>query len=316
MSANTGVTRYLVGPELAGKRLDRSLPLLLGLPRRRVRALLADGFVWLNGKACRVAARNLKVGDVIDLLPGATPQKLPSPIPPPLPIIYEDGWWVAIVKPAGMASQPPRERLPGELSAWEHLTLQLSYREGHRLQLHVIHRLDRVASGVMLFAKHHDAAAFASHTLAENVAEKVYLAVVTGNPKDQGTIAAPVAPDPLSPGRFQVSPRGKNAVTHFRTLAKSDRFGLLEVRPQSGRTHQIRVHLQSIGCPIVGDSLYGSRHPVPRPLLHAFRLSLPHPKEGKIRLEAPPPEDFVSFCQTHGLALTASDMKGFSLFRP
>lgn len=312
MSDNAGVIRYLVGPELAGNRLDRSLFLLLGLPRRRVKALLADGFIWLNGKPCRVAARNLKVGDVIDLLPGVSPQKWPSPIPPPLPILYEDGWWVAIVKPAGMASQPARKRLPGELSAWEHLTLQLSYREGHRLQLHVVHRLDRVASGVMLAAKHHDAAAFASRAFRENLAEKVYLAVVTGNPKDQGTISAPVAPDPLSPGRFQVSPRGKKAVTHFRTLARNDTFGLLEVRPQWGRTHQIRVHLQAIGCPIVGDSLYGSHYPAPRPLLHAFRLSLPHPKEGQIRLEAPLPEDFVSFCQTHGFALPEQKLTALS----
>jgi len=226
------VLRYLVGPEIAGQRLDRGLALLSGLSRRQVRQLLAEGAVWLDGRPCRVASKLLKVG------------------------------------------------------------------------LYVVHRLDRVASGLLLFAKHHDAAAACSQAFASGEVEKVYLAVVAGNPNDQGTIAAPVAPDPLLPGRFLVAPGGKKAVTRFRVLARGERCCLLEVRPETGRSHQIRVHLASIGCPIVGDSLYGAHQPAPRPLLHAWRLALPHPKDRhRLLLEAPLPGDLLAFCRTHALAI-------------
>jgi len=302
--ASPGVLRYLVGPEIAGQRLDRGLALLSGLSRRQVRQLLAEGAVWLDGRPCRVASKLLKVGHVLDLLPPAAPPNSPAPPPPPLPLLFEDGHLLACDKPPGMLTQPGKERLSGELAAVEHLVLQLSFREGHRVELYVVHRLDRVASGLLLFAKHHDAAAACSQAFASGEVEKVYLAVVAGNPNDQGTIAAPVAPDPLLPGRFRVAPRGEKAVTRFRVLARGERCCLLEVRPETGRSHQIRVHLASMGCPIVGDSLYGAHQPAPRPLLHAWRLALPHPKDRhRLLLEAPLPGDLLAFCRTHTLAI-------------
>lgn len=304
---SAGVLRYLAGPDVAGQRLDQAAASLTGLSRRHLRQLIASGAVWVNGKACRVASKPLKLGDVLDLLPPAQPLHPPQPLPPNLPILFEDGHLLACAKPAGMLTQPSKERLPGELSAWEVLTLCLSYREGHRLQLFVVHRLDRVASGLLLFAKNHDAAAFCSQAFASQKVEKTYLAVVAGSPAEAGSIVAPVAADPLVPGRFRVAPKGKKAVTKYQTLAKGKGLALLCLAPLTGRTHQIRVHLQSIGCPIVGDSLYGSTWPAPRPLLHAWRLRLPHPKDGHpVHLEAPIPADLLGFCLAQGLALPAT----------
>lgn len=299
-----GITRYLVGPELSGLRLDQGFAQLAGVSRRRAKALIAEGWVWLNGRACRMESKALQLGDVVDVLPIPDPLRVPPPPPPPLPLLYEDGWLVAVDKPPGMLTQPAPERLFGELAAVEHLCLQLSYREGHRVELKVVHRLDRIASGLVLFAKHHDAAAALSRFFAGRSVDKVYLAVVSGHPPKESTINAPIAADPLLPGRFQVAAGGKKAVTKLRLLASAGRVALVEVRPLTGRTHQLRVHLQAIGCPIVGDTLYGSTVEAPRPMLHAFRLSLPHPKDGgKLQLHAPLPLDFVAFCRTHGLAV-------------
>lgn len=304
MSASVGVSRYLVGPALTGVRLDQGVAGLTGVSRRRARALIAEGSVWLNGKACRVASKFLQLGDVVDVLP--TPEGLlpPTPPPQPLPLLFEDGWLVAVDKPPGMLTQPAPERLPGELSAVEQVALQLSFREGHRIALKVVHRLDRIASGVLVLAKHHDAAAALSRAFAGRAVDKVYLAVVSGSPPGATTINAPILPDPLLPGRFRVGVGGRNGITRLRVVARAGTLSLVEVRPLTGRTHQLRVHLASIGCPIVGDALYGSIVEAPRPLLHAARLGLPHPRDGKhLELSAPLPLDLVAFCQRHGLPL-------------
>lgn len=302
MTPDAGVSRYLVGPSLAGLRLDQATAACTGLSRRRVRALIAEGWVWVNGQACRVASRGVKLGDVVDVLPSSDRLAAPPPLPPPLPLLFEDGWLVAVDKPPGALTQPARERLPGELSAVEQVCLQLSFREGHRVELKVVHRLDRIASGVLVFAKHHDAAATLSRAFAGRLAEKRYLAVVTGAPPNETTINAPIVPDPLLSGRFRVGAGGRNAITCLRRLAQAGEVSLVELRPLTGRTHQLRVHLASIGCPIVGDTLYGSRAEAPRPLLHAAQLVLPHPKDGhQLELSAPLPPDLVAFCQRHGL---------------
>ncbi|MGC8917378.1 MAG: RluA family pseudouridine synthase [Thermoanaerobaculum sp.] len=302
-----GVTRYLAGPELAGLRLDQGLAQLSGLSRRRVKTLVAEGLVWVNGAACRVASRGLRLADVVDVLPSGDTLQPPPPPPSPLPVRFEDGWVVAVDKPPGMLTQPAPERLPGELSAVEHLALALSFREGHRVELKVVHRLDRVASGLLLFAKHHDAAAALSRLFVTRAVDKVYLAVVSGSPPAATTITAPILPDPLVPGRFRVAVGGKKAITQLRLLHRAGPLSVVEVRPLTGRTHQLRVHLASIGCPIAGDPLYGSPVDAPRPMLHAAKLALPHPRDGeRLVLEAPLPLDFQAFCQARGLAIPES----------
>jgi 23S rRNA pseudouridine1911/1915/1917 synthase len=299
------VVRYLVLPDHAGLRLDQGAAALTGLPRRRVRALAAEGRLWLNGKAVRVVSRQLQVADVVDIVHDDDALVDTQPLPQPLAIIHEDGWLVAVDKPVGVASQPPRKRAPGELTAQELLALQLAARDGRRFEPLLFHRLDRLTTGVLLFACQHDAARALTRTWAEGRADKRYLAVVRADPGEAlRVVTGPIAPDTTAPGRFRVSRGGRPARTEVRRLAASGAFALVEVHPLTGRTHQVRVHLAHAGFPVVGDALYGGGSGAPRPFLHAWRLALPHPKDGtRLRLEAPVPPDMATFLAAHGLVL-------------
>ncbi|MBZ5587047.1 MAG: RluA family pseudouridine synthase [Acidobacteriia bacterium] len=298
-----GIVRFIVFPDHAGLRLDQGTAALTGLPRRRVRALAAEGRLWLNGKAVRVVSRQLHVADVVDVVAESEALAEPAHLPPPLGLLHEDGWLVAIDKPAGVASQPPRRRAPGELTAQERLALQLAARDGRRFEPLLFHRLDRLTTGVLLFACQREAARALSRGWAEGGADKRYLTVVRGDPGETlRVVAGPIARDGVTPGRFQVSLRGRAARTEVRRLAAAGGLALVEVHPLTGRTHQVRVHLAHAGFPVAGDSLYGGGSGVPRPFLHAWRLALPHPKDGaRLRLEAPVPSDMAAFLAAHGL---------------
>ena len=296
------MVRYVVPPRLAGERLDQGAAALSELPRRRVRALAAEGRLWLNGRAVRVLSRTLHLGDVVDILAAGEALLVP-PAPAGLTILHEDGWLVAIDKPAGAASQPPRRRTEGELTAQERLVLQLSLREGHRVEALLFHRLDRLTTGVLVFARQHAAARALARTWAEGRAVKRYLAVVRGDPgAEELDLAGPIATDPVLAGRFRVARGGRPARSRVRRLTAAGGLALVEVHPLTGRTHQVRVHLADAGCPVAGDALYGGGSGVPRPFLHAWRLTLPHPDGGApLRLEAPLPDDMVAFLAAHGL---------------
>jgi 23S rRNA pseudouridine1911/1915/1917 synthase len=299
-----GMVRYVVFPERAGLRLDQGTAALTGLPRRRVRALADEGRLWLNGKAVRVVSRLLHTGDVVDVL-GDDALAAPGVLPAPMTVLHEDGWLVAIDKPAGLASQPPRKRAPGELTAQERLALQLSLRDGHRFAPLLIHRLDRLTTGVLVFARQHDAARALSRTWAQGNVDKRYLTVVCGDPGDRlRVLSGPIGPDPLSPGRFRVNREGRAATTEVRRLATAGPWALVEVRPLTGRTHQVRVHLAHAGFPVAGDALYGGGGSPPRPFLHAYTLTLPHPRDRRpLRLTAPVPADMAAFLASHDLTV-------------
>ena len=272
--------RYLVLPPLAHERLDRASAALTGLSRRHVRTIADAGMLWLNGKACRVLSRPLFVGDVLDIIPGDDVTLPAAPLPPPLPLLFEDGWLVAANKPAGVTTQPARRRGEGELTAQERVTLQLAARDGHRSDVLLFHRLDRITTGIVLFARQHDAARALAAAWADGRARKRYLAVVVGDPgPGTHTVDRPIAADSLVPGRFRVDRRGKPAVTDVRRLATAGGVSLVEATPRTGRTHQVRVHLAEAGIPVAGDALYGGG-PGHRPFLHAWRLALPHPRDG------------------------------------
>ena len=298
-----GVVRYVVFPEHVGLRMDQGAAALTGLPRRRVRALADEGRLWLNGKAVRVVSRLLHIADVLDVVQGDEALGEPNVLPSPLLIVHEDGWLVAIDKPAGLASQPPRERAPGEVTAQERLALQLAARDGRRFAPLLIHRLDRLTTGVLLFACQHEAARALARVWAEGRVEKRYLAVVCGDPGDTPhLLSGPIGPDPLAPGRYQVRREGRPARTEVRRIVASSGYALVEVRPLTGRTHQVRVHLAHAGFPVAGDALYGDRRGVPRPFLHAAALTLPHPRDRRrLRIEAPLPVDMAAFLTAHGL---------------
>ncbi len=300
------MVRYLVFPELSGERLDVAVAELSGLPRREVRRAAAGGLIWLNGAAARVLSRSVTTGDVLDVIPGGGPLRPPAP-PPALPLLHEDGWLVAVNKPAGVASQPPRQRRQGELSVHEILALQLAHRHGRRRDPLLIHRLDRLTTGVMVFALQREASRALARAWHDAAVEKRYLVVAAGvPPRRRLTVTAAIARDPARPDTFRVHRSGRPARTDIVLLAAAHGFSLLEVRPLTGRTHQVRVHLAHAGCPVAGDSRYGSGG-VPRPFLHAWRLSLPHPADGTpLALEAPVPEDMLAFLAATGLSMERS----------
>jgi 23S rRNA pseudouridine1911/1915/1917 synthase len=275
--------------------------------------LIAEGRLWVNGRPARVLSRPLHVADVLDIVRGE--EKLappPSPLPS-LPILHEDGWLLAVDKPAGVTTQPPRRRAPGETTAHERILLQLAAREGQRVEVLLFHRLDRLTTGVLVFARQREAAGALNRLWNSGAADKRYLAIVHGHPEEgHRRLSGAIAPDPLVPGRFRVVRGGRPAATELRTLAPLGELSLVEVRPLTGRTHQVRVHLAAAGFPVAGDTLYGGRAVVPRPFLHAWRLAFPHPRTGTpLRLEASLPSDMHAFLGNLGLAtLPETDASG------
>jgi len=298
-----GVVRYVVTPGLAGRRLDQGLAALSGLSRRRVRVIVGEGRVWVNQGPHRVLSRALEVGDVIDVLPGEETLRPGPPPPDALTFLYEDPWLLALDKPYGLATQPPARRQPGELTVHERALILVALRDGRRPELLLFHRLDRLTTGVLVLARNHDAARSLAAAWEAGQARKRYLALVDGDPGDgERLVEGPVGRDLLVPGKYRVTGRGKPARSRVRRLATTGAYSLVEVRPLTGRTHQVRVHLAHLGSPVAGDTLYGGSDTVPRPFLHAWRLALPHPTSARvIELCSPVPPDMTAMAHTLGL---------------
>ncbi len=290
-------TRLVVLPEYADERIDRYLAAVTALSRRRLRGLMTEGVVSLNGRPQRVQSRGVAVGDVIDvLLPAEELQVPPEPAIPVVKVLHDDGWLLAVDKPAGILSQPAERRALGELAMDEMALLYCALQEGKRPFLRLIHRLDRVTSGVLLFARDPQALKPLAEAWREGRAERRYLALVEGNPDFEARdVEAPIGRDPSGGWRFQVldeSAGGRPARTTVTVQERREGTTLVECRLATGRTHQVRVHLAHLGHPVVGDTLYGAAPGIaPRPLLHAVELSVPHPRSGEtvcIRAELPP----------------------------
>ncbi len=298
----SGLVRLLVWPAHTGLRLDQFLAAATPLSRRKARELLASGAVHRNGQALRVASRALECGDVIDLLAAGDGLGLPAlPALPPLAVLHEDRSLLAVDKPAGMLSQPAEERAAGELACDELALLELSRREGRRAFLRLVHRIDRLTSGVLLFARSPEALGPLTAAWQGGQVERRYLAVVEGRPEfAERRVEAAIARGADGAWRFEVPAgpgRGKNAVTEVWVLQAGEPFSVVECRLLTGRTHQVRVHLAHLGHPVAGDRLYGARLPGPlRPLLHAAGLTLPHPKSAeRLEIVAPLPADLAAF---------------------
>lgn len=255
------------------------------------------GAVWLNGRPTRVLSRPLVVGDVVDVIAEGEQPAAAAPLPSRLPVLHDDGWLVAVDKPAGTPSQAGPTRREGELTVPEIVTIQLSFVAGHRRDVLQLHRLDRITSGVMVFALQHEASSRLARCWETGEVRKRYLAIVRGDPGERPlTVTAPIARDPLVPGRFRAAPSGRPSRSEVHRITSLGALSLVEVRPLSGRTHQIRIHLALAGFPVAGDTLYGGGSGVPRPFLHAWRLDLPHPKDRRLLcLEAPLPQEFRDF---------------------
>lgn len=223
-------------------------------------------------------------------------------------VIFEDAAILALNKPAGLSSQGGR----GQANTLDELLW--AFAKPGKARPRLIHRLDRDTSGVILTAKTQPAAAFLSRELAARRFEKTYLAIVGGGAPEpaEGVIDRALRRDEQGREAFtRVAepnhPDAQAAVTRYRTLAVGGGAALVEARPETGRMHQIRVHLASLGRPIAGDVRYGGAlalggRAVPRLMLHAVALEFPHPDGGRRRIEAPPPEDFAGLAEALGLA--------------
>jgi 23S rRNA pseudouridine1911/1915/1917 synthase len=252
--------------------------------KTKVRKLIKHGSVTVDGKIIRLPDHSLTPGQVIKI-------ERPSP-PPPFPIVYEDPFMIALEKPPGLLSiGTEREDSNTFYRAVNHY---VQARSNGRERIFIVHRLDREASGVMLFAKTPEIKEALQKNWGET--EKRYLALVEGRPPErEGTIKSWLKETPTFMVRSGPEGTGaKYAVTHYRRVKEYSRQTLLEIRTETGRKNQIRVHLSGIGCPIVGDKKYGATgNPFRRLALHASALSFTHPvSHQRIKLESPAPEIF------------------------
>ena len=286
----------------SGKRLDSFLhERVAQYSRSRLQSWIEQGRVLVNG-APEKRSYLLKGGERIHVEPGELPPLRATPEELPLEVLYEDAAVIAINKPADMVVHAGAGRHSGTLvNALLHRFGKLS-NVGGELRPGIVHRLDRFTSGVILVARTDAAHRNLAEQFSGRQVEKVYLALVHGRVKnDQGTIAKPITRDPHHRTRMTARlEHGRQAVTTYRVLERFEKFTFLEVTIGTGRTHQIRVHLASIGHPVVGDKLYGApASTLGRYFLHAHRITFTSPASGeRITVTARLPPDLQQYLET------------------
>jgi 23S rRNA pseudouridine1911/1915/1917 synthase len=284
----------VVGAADRGERLDRFLAARGGISRGLARRAIDAGGVFVEGHRCKIAARKVWPDQTItaNLEEGGREAERPAALDRSS-LLYSDAELAVVDKPAGVAAQATLTTDRGTLPE-----LVAALLGGPAI---LVHRLDRETSGVTVFARTKEAAAKLAEAFRLGTPEKTYLALCAKAPSPpEGRIEEPLGRDPKRPGLRKVNPRGEPAATRYRTLRQGPGGALVEARPETGRTHQIRVHLAHLGASLLGDPRYGGPRMVgelriPRVMLHAARLALPHPATGApMVFEAPLPEDFAA----------------------
>lgn len=294
-----GKELFRVAPGDDGLRLDLYLTgVLPGTSRSRVQSVVRDGKVLING----VVARPRDIVHTDDEVSWDRPPDAPCETAVaediPLDILFEDEHLLVLNKPAGMVVHPGAGNFTGTLvSALLHHCGSLSSVGGVQ-RPGIVHRLDKETSGCLVVAKTDAAHQGLSEQFAERETKKTYLAVTVGAPRYRnGKVEAPIERHPSHRQKMRVAQesRGREAVTEYSVLASHAGASLIECRPRTGRTHQIRVHLKHLGCPIQGDILYGKRGDFTRHMLHAWKLQFQHPVTGEtLSFQAPPPPEFFA----------------------
>ena len=284
----------------AGMRADVFLAEKLeGQTRSSVQKLIEDGCITCGGepvnKKRRVAAGEVYCADIPEPEPcEAVPQDIP------LDIIYEDSDLIVINKPRGLVVHPAAGHPDGTLvnALLFHCGESLSGINGV-LRPGIVHRIDRDTSGLLVAAKNDDAHRALAAQLVDHSMYRIYSAVVIGTPQpEEGTVSAPIGRDPRDRQRMAVTAHGgREAVTHYKVLERFTGFSLVECRLETGRTHQIRVHMAHIGHPVAGDPVYGPRRDalnIGGQCLHARSLSFVHPSTGeRVTFDSPLPDYFT-----------------------
>lgn len=296
--------RHRVTPGTPRDRLDRYLAHTVpGISRSKVQRLILDGKVRVNGRPLRRPSYTVNPGEEISL---EVPPPEPSDIQPqkmPLNILHEDAWLLVVDKPAGLVVHPGAGHSDGTLvnALLAHAGPKLS-RMGGAVKPGLVHRLDKDTSGIMVVAKDDATHWDLSRQFAGRSVLRVYQAVVRGRMEhDQGTINAPIGRHPVQRKKRAVRHDSeRDAVTQYKVIKRFKEATLVELYPQTGRTHQLRVHLASIGHPILGDTEYGVgggpsaglRAGFSRQALHAHRLGFVHPGiEQRVEFVSPLPRD-------------------------
>ncbi len=283
-------------PEDRGKRLDWFLHQKLPeYSRSRLQSWIKDEQVRLNGAAAR-SSYLLRGNETVEVIPNSLPPLKAAAEDLPLTILYEDADVIVVNKPAGMVVHAGAGNHRGTLvNALLHHFGQLS-QVGGDLRPGIVHRLDKDTSGVLVVARNDRAHQLLAAQFQAREVEKIYLALAHEHPAPaEGTICKPIARDPVRRTRMTVRlPSGRKAVTHYQILEQIGKFSYLKVKIETGRTHQIRVHLASIGHPLGGDTLYGAPREIPglpnlnRVFLHAASLRFQSPSTGQpIQVETP-----------------------------
>lgn len=287
---------HVVAPDEAGKRADVTVARLSGSSRSLVADAIHRGGVTINGEVAK-ASRLLEAGDTLEyeIVPRSRLRAEPEAID--IPIVYEDDDLIVVDKPAGMVTHPAHGSTTGTLV--NALLAHTGALPGEELRAGLVHRLDRDTSGLLVVAKNDATLSALGIAMKARAIKREYLGLVQGIPDHaRGTLDGPIGRDPHNRLKYAVVGSGKPAITHYEIRERFPKNAELLFRLETGRTHQIRVHLAALGHPILNDPIYGSsegRFEMPGQGLHAWRLSFEHPgTHDDMVFEVDPPPEYVA----------------------
>ena len=273
-----------------GTTVEKAIKEGMHISGRMIQKLTRKNGIQLNGKKSHLSV-TVKAGDRIQVSIFEKEDYGVEPEPMPLDILFEDDHLMIVNKPVGVAVHPTE---PGQKGTLAHGIAFYYQANGWEIKVRHIHRLDKDTSGVLMIAKHSLAQAILDEELRDRKIKRIYLAIASGVFEHKsGTIHEPIGRDRHHPTRRRVSHGGDDASTHYRVLEQYTKGALLELELETGRTHQIRVHLSHIGHPIYGDSLYGGpKYGINRQALHGYKITFTHPFTKEIlKIESDLPQD-------------------------